>query len=144
MAATPRTLPGWCSPGPSGRTPRWRLTRSPLPPPSDSSTPEHPANILGFDIDEFEDDTFEHDRIGFDYTKNRARVYHGILQKGHKLLEYITVAKVGVPEEAKTSSKPGNRGKLDSHLVVMGTTIASTTGGSSPSWTPRKSAPWWT
>ena len=55
------------------------------------------------------------------------------MQKGHTLLKYIHVAKVGLPEEAKTSSKPGKRGKRDSHLVVMGTTIASTTGGSSPS-----------
>ena len=40
----------------------------------DMSTPEHLANILGFDIDEFEDDTFEYDCIGVIHTKNRARV----------------------------------------------------------------------
>lgn len=45
------------------------------------------ANILGFDIDEFEDDTFEYDCIGVIHTKNRARVYHGILQKGSKFLK---------------------------------------------------------
>ena len=59
----------------------------------DMSTPEHLANILGFDIDEFEDDTFEYDCIGVTHTKNRARVYHGILQKGHKFLKYIVVVK---------------------------------------------------
>ena len=32
MAATPRTLPGWCSPGPSGRTPRWPSPPCPAPP----------------------------------------------------------------------------------------------------------------
>ena len=45
------------------------------------------ANILGFDVDEFEDDTFEYDCIGVLHTKNRARIYHGILQKGHKFLK---------------------------------------------------------
>ena len=55
----------------------------------DMSTPEHLSNILGFDIDEFEDDTFEYECIGVVHTKNRARVYHGILQKGHKFLKYI-------------------------------------------------------
>ena len=86
----------------------------------DMSTPEHLANILGFDIDEFEDDTFEYDCIGVVHTKNRARVYHGILQKGHKFLKYITIVKCGLPEEATTSAKPGNRGKRDSQLVIMG------------------------
>jgi chitin synthase len=86
----------------------------------DMSTPEHLANILGFDIDEFEDDTFEYDCIGVVHTKNRARVYHGILQKGHKFLKYIAVVKCGLPEEATTSAKPGNRGKRDSQLVIMG------------------------
>ena len=86
----------------------------------DMSTPEHLANILGFDIDEFEDDTFEYDCIGVTHTKNRARVYHGILQKGHKFLKYIVVVKCGLPAEATTSAKPGNRGKRDSQLIVMG------------------------
>ena len=35
----------------------------------DMSTPEHLANILGFDIDEFEDDTFEYNCIGVVHTK---------------------------------------------------------------------------
>eukprot|EP00580_Thalassiosira_gravida_P015401 CAMPEP_0201665904 /NCGR_PEP_ID=MMETSP0494-20130426/6900_1 /ASSEMBLY_ACC=CAM_ASM_000839 /TAXON_ID=420259 /ORGANISM="Thalassiosira gravida, Strain GMp14c1" /LENGTH=1070 /DNA_ID=CAMNT_0048144943 /DNA_START=115 /DNA_END=3327 /DNA_ORIENTATION=+ len=86
----------------------------------DMSTPEHLANILGFDIDDFEDDTFEYDCIGVAHTKNRARVYHGILQKGHKFLKYIVVSKVGLPAEATTSSKPGNRGKRDSQLITIG------------------------
>jgi len=86
----------------------------------DMSTPEHLANILGFDIDEFEDDTFEYDCIGVTHTKNRARVYHGILQKGHKFLKYIVVVKCGLPAEATTSAKPGNRGKRDSQLIIMG------------------------
>ncbi|KAL7521540.1 hypothetical protein ACHAWX_006221 [Stephanocyclus meneghinianus] len=86
----------------------------------DMSTPEHLANILGFDIDEFEDDTFEYDCIGVVHTKNRARVYHGILQKGHKFLKYISVVKCGLPEEATTSAKPGNRGKRDSQLITIG------------------------
>jgi len=86
----------------------------------DMSTPGHLANILGFDIDEFEDDTFEYDCIGVIHVKNRARVYHGILQKGHKFLKYIVVVKCGLPEEATTSAKPGNRGKRDSQLIIMG------------------------
>ncbi|KAL3791133.1 hypothetical protein HJC23_000553 [Cyclotella cryptica] len=86
----------------------------------DMSTPEHLANILGFDIDEFEDDTFEYDCIGVTHTKNRARVYHGILQKGHKFLKYCVVVKCGLPAEATTSAKPGNRGKRDSQLITIG------------------------
>jgi len=86
----------------------------------DLSTPEHLANILGFDIDEFEDDTFEYDCIGVTHTKNRARVYHGILQKGHKFLKYIVVVKCGLPAEATASAKPGNRGKRDSQLITIG------------------------
>ncbi|KAL7553796.1 hypothetical protein ACHAWF_017148 [Thalassiosira exigua] len=86
----------------------------------DMSSPEHLANILGFDIDEFEDDTFEYDCIGVTHTKNRARVYHGILQKGHKFLKYIVVVKCGLPAEATTSAKPGNRGKRDSQLITIG------------------------
>jgi len=86
----------------------------------DMSTPEHLANILGFDIDEFEDDTFEYDCIGVTHTKNRARVYHGILQKGHKFLKYIVIVKCGLPAEAATSAKPGNRGKRDSQLITIG------------------------
>jgi chitin synthase len=86
----------------------------------DMSTPEHLANILGFDIDEFEDDTFEYDCIGVTLTKNRSRVYHGILQKGHKFLKYIVIVKCGLPEEATTSAKPGNRGKRDSQLITIG------------------------
>jgi len=86
----------------------------------DMSTPEHLANILGFDVDEFEDDTFEYDCIGVTHTKNRARVYHGILQKGHKFLKYIVVVKCGLPHEATASAKPGNRGKRDSQLILMG------------------------
>mmetsp|Transcript_20206 Transcript_20206/g.38806 ORF Transcript_20206/g.38806 Transcript_20206/m.38806 type:complete len:1076 (+) Transcript_20206:134-3361(+) len=86
----------------------------------DLSTPEHLANILGFDIDEFEDDTFEYDCIGVTHTKNRARVYHGILQKGHKFLKYICVVKCGLPAETTSSAKPGNRGKRDSQLITMG------------------------
>ena len=86
----------------------------------DMSTPEHLANILGFDIDEFEDDTFEYDCIGVAHTKNRSRVYHGILQKGHKFLKYIVIVKCGLPAEATTSAKPGNRGKRDSQLILMG------------------------
>ncbi|KAL7542367.1 hypothetical protein ACHAXR_011719 [Thalassiosira sp. AJA248-18] len=86
----------------------------------DMSTPEHLANILGFDIDEFEDDTFEYDCIGVTHTKNRARVYHGILQKGHKFLKYIVIVKCGLPAETNSSAKPGNRGKRDSQLITIG------------------------
>jgi len=86
----------------------------------DMSSPEHLANILGFDMDEFEDDTFEYDCIGVTHTKNRARVYHGILQKGHKFLKYIVIVKCGLPKEASTSAKPGNRGKRDSQLITIG------------------------
>jgi chitin synthase len=95
----------------------------------DMSTPEHLSNILGFDIDEFEDDTFEYECIGVVHTKNRARVYHGILQKGHKFLKYITVVKCGLPEEASTRS-PAIAVSATPSLSSWGTTIASTTDAS--------------
>ena len=75
-------------------------------------------SVVDDDYDEFEDGTFEYDCIGITHTKNRARVHNGILQKRHKFFKYIVVAKVGLPEEATTSAKPGNRRKRDSQLQL--------------------------
>ncbi|KAL7552851.1 hypothetical protein ACHAWF_016096 [Thalassiosira exigua] len=82
------------------------------------STPEHLANILGFDMDD-DDESYLYDCIGLEFKRNCARVYHGILQKGHKFLKFIVIIKCGLPGEAETTAKPGNRGKRDSQLIMM-------------------------
>ncbi len=91
------------------------------------STPNFLADILGFEIDEDEDESFEYPSIGA-LTKNRARVYTGRATRascrsttlsGDARLKYIVIIKCGLASE-KNLSKPGNRGKRDSQLIVSG------------------------
>lgn len=83
------------------------------------STPEHLAEILGFEMDPENDEQYEYDSIGL-LTSNRARVYHGYYEVEDKCLKYLVVVKSGLPMEQAGSAKPGNRGKRDSQLVIMG------------------------
>lgn len=83
------------------------------------STPEHLAEILGFEMDPENDELYEYDSIGL-LTTNRARVYHGYYEVDDKSLKYLVVVKAGLPMEQAGSAKPGNRGKRDSQLVIMG------------------------
>lgn len=83
------------------------------------STPEHLAEILGFEIDVDTDELYEYDSIGL-LTTNKARVYHGYYEVEDKSLKYLVVVKAGLPMEQSGSAKPGNRGKRDSQLVIMG------------------------
>ena len=85
----------------------------------DMSTPEHLAEILGFEIDPQNDEQYDYDSIGL-LTSNKARVYHGYYEVEDKCLKYLVVVKSGLPMEQAASAKPGNRGKRDSQLVVMG------------------------
>lgn len=82
------------------------------------STPEYLADILGFDIDEDEDPTYEYQSIGA-ATKNRARIYSGVHEKNGRQLKYIVIVKSGNKNE-QVSTKPGNRGKRDSQLIITG------------------------
>ena len=53
-----------------------------------------------------------------DAKVNMAKVYSGFYKhKGHSV-PYLVIAKIGKPSEA-SSSKPGNRGKRDSQLILM-------------------------
>jgi chitin synthase len=83
------------------------------------STPEHLAEILGFEMDRYNDELYEYDSIGL-LTTNKARVYHGYYEVDDKSLKYLVVVKHGLPMEQTGSAKPGNRGKRDSQLVIMG------------------------
>jgi chitin synthase len=85
----------------------------------DMSTPEHLAEILGFEMDPANDEQYNYDSIGL-LTSNRARVYHGYYEVEDKCLKYLVVVKSGLPMEQAGSAKPGNRGKRDSQLVIMG------------------------
>ena len=85
----------------------------------DMSTPEHLAEILGFEMDPENDELYNYDSIGL-LTSNRARVYHGYYELEDKSLKYLVVVKHGLPMEQSGSAKPGNRGKRDSQLIIMG------------------------
>mmetsp|Transcript_12488 Transcript_12488/g.20572 ORF Transcript_12488/g.20572 Transcript_12488/m.20572 type:complete len:1101 (-) Transcript_12488:1600-4902(-) len=85
----------------------------------DMSTPEHLAEILGFEMDPGNDEEYDYDSIGL-LTSNRARVYHGYYEVEDKCLKYLVVVKSGLPMEQAGSAKPGNRGKRDSQLIIMG------------------------
>ena len=85
----------------------------------DLSTPEHLAEILGFEMDEENDELYDYASIGL-LTSNRARVYHGYYEVEDKSLKYLVVVKHGLPMEQAGSAKPGNRGKRDSQLIIMG------------------------
>ncbi|KAI9217479.1 chitin synthase-domain-containing protein, partial [Blastocladiella britannica] len=47
---------------------------------------------------------------------NMAKIYSGLYESMGHLVPYIVVVKVGKPSE---SSKPGNRGKRDSQMILM-------------------------
>jgi chitin synthase len=83
------------------------------------STPEHLSEILGFEMDPYNDELYGYDSIGL-LTTNKARVYHGYYEVDDKSLKYVVVVKHGLPMEQTGSAKPGNRGKRDSQLVIMG------------------------
>ncbi|KAL3823052.1 hypothetical protein ACHAXA_005240 [Cyclostephanos tholiformis] len=85
----------------------------------DLSTPEHLAEILGFEMDPHNDELYEYESIGL-LTTNRARVYHGYYEVEDRSLKYLVVVKHGLPMEQSGSAKPGNRGKRDSQLIIMG------------------------
>ncbi|KAF9161173.1 hypothetical protein DFQ26_004795 [Actinomortierella ambigua] len=57
---------------------------------------------------------------------NACKVYSGLYEFEGHLVPYIVVAKVGMPNE---TSKPGNRGKRDSQLILMRYLNSIHTGG---------------
>jgi hypothetical protein len=88
------------------------------------NTPTVLANILGFRLDKH-DEAYQYKSLGTS-GENRASVYSGIYTPKQasgkappKSLKYVVIVKRGMPDE-KDSSKPGNRGKRDSQLILMG------------------------
>lgn len=83
------------------------------------NTPTVLANLLGFQLDK-KDPAYSYNSLGGS-AENRASIYSGIYETEDrtKSLKYIVIVKRGLPEE-KSSSRPGNRGKRDSQLLVMG------------------------
>jgi len=82
------------------------------------NTPTVLANLLGFHLDK-RDPAHSYNSLGND-GENRASVYSGVYENDRgRGLKYIVIVKRGTPAE-KSSSRPGNRGKRDSQLIVMG------------------------
>lgn len=81
-------------------------------------TPMVLSNILGFQIDEKEEETFSYKSLGA-LGSNRCNVYSGVYESQGKSLKYVVVVKCGTEVEIG-SAKAGNRGKRDSQLIVTG------------------------
>ena len=81
------------------------------------NTPLHLSKILGFKVSR-KDPGYAYKSIGAT-GENRASVYSGVYTAGQKSLKYMVIIKRGTPEE-KDSPRPGNRGKRDSQLILMG------------------------
>ncbi|KAL7486089.1 hypothetical protein ACHAW6_011688 [Cyclotella cf. meneghiniana] len=81
------------------------------------TTPQFIADVLGYKTDK-SIGTYDCVSIG-DYAHNRAKLYCGEYVKYDKRLKYIVIVKCGSSTESE-STKPGNRGKRDSQLLVIG------------------------
>ena len=81
------------------------------------NTPLHLSKILGFKVSR-KDPGYSYRSIGAS-GENKASVYYGVYTAGQKSLKYMVVIKRGTPAE-KEAPKPGNRGKRDSQLIMMG------------------------
>lgn len=82
------------------------------------STPQYIADMLGFEISQQHDQAHRYQSIGA-RTENQACVYHGTYTREGRSLKYIVIVKTGLPAE-QDESKPGNRGKRDSQLIITG------------------------
>ncbi|KAG0168059.1 hypothetical protein DFQ30_005357 [Apophysomyces sp. BC1015] len=59
--------------------------------------------------------------LGQDERKiNYAKVYAGFYETGRNRVPFIVIVKIGNPNEASLGRVPGNRGKRDSMVVVLG------------------------
>ena len=84
---------------------------------NDRPTPQIVLDILGVDVEE--DETIASSFLSLgegDKQHNMGKVYSGLYHvEGHSV-PYIMISKVGKPTER---SRPGNRGKRDSQMVLM-------------------------
>ncbi|ODQ67000.1 hypothetical protein NADFUDRAFT_49452 [Nadsonia fulvescens var. elongata DSM 6958] len=83
---------------------------------NDRPTPRIVLDIFGVDP-KIEPPSLPFRSIGDDAKQlNYAKVYSGLYEYEGDIVPYIVVVKVGAPNE---TSKPGNRGKRDSQLLLM-------------------------
>ncbi|KAL7478355.1 hypothetical protein ACHAW6_004123 [Cyclotella cf. meneghiniana] len=83
-------------------------------------TPQLIATLLGYDITE-PIGMFDCTSIG-NHDRNRARLYCGEYRRNDRndiFLRYMVIVKCGLPRESP-DPKPGNRGKRDSQLLIIG------------------------
>lgn len=83
---------------------------------NDRPTPRIVLDILGCDP------AFDPEPLSFQSLRdgakqlNQGKVYSGLYEHAGHIVPYVVLVKVGKPSER---SKPGNRGKRDSQLIVM-------------------------
>mmetsp|Transcript_1880 Transcript_1880/g.3838 ORF Transcript_1880/g.3838 Transcript_1880/m.3838 type:complete len:725 (+) Transcript_1880:326-2500(+) len=85
------------------------------------TTPEFIADELGYSKQLNNENyigTFDCTSVG-EHATNKAHLYCGSYTKFENELKYIVVVKCGLQEETN-ADKPGNRGKRDSQLLIIG------------------------
>ncbi|KAK9729193.1 hypothetical protein K7432_000476 [Basidiobolus ranarum] len=83
---------------------------------NDRPTPKIVCDILGVDPN-YDPDPFSFQSIGEGNSQhNMGKVYSGLYEYEGHVVPYVVVAKVGKPSER---SRPGNRGKRDSQIILM-------------------------
>ncbi|GAA5998220.1 uncharacterized protein JCM10292_001051 [Rhodotorula paludigena] len=83
---------------------------------NDRPTPQIVLDILGADA-AIDPEPLSFQSIGNgDKQHNMAKIYSGLHEAGGHIVPYVVVVKVGKPNER---SRPGNRGKRDSQMLLM-------------------------
>ncbi|ORY03392.1 hypothetical protein K493DRAFT_383515 [Basidiobolus meristosporus CBS 931.73] len=83
---------------------------------NDRPTPKIVCDILGVDPN-YDPEPFSFQSIGEGNSQhNMGKVYSGLYEYEGHVVPYVVVAKVGKPSER---SRPGNRGKRDSQIILM-------------------------
>ncbi|KAJ1966322.1 hypothetical protein GGI12_000165 [Dipsacomyces acuminosporus] len=84
---------------------------------NDRPTPRIVLDILGVDRDQ-DTEALSYIALGEGSKQhNMAKVYSGLYEKNGHVVPYLVVVKCGTPQER---SRPGNRGKRDSQIMLMG------------------------
>jgi chitin synthase len=83
---------------------------------NDRPTPRIVLDILGVDSS-VEPESFAYQALGDGMSQlNYAKVYSGLYETNGHVVPFIVVVKIG---KASEQSKPGNRGKRDSQMILM-------------------------
>ncbi|KAJ1832615.1 hypothetical protein LPJ63_003395 [Coemansia sp. RSA 2711] len=84
---------------------------------NDRPTPRIVLDILGVDRDQ-DTEALSYIALGEGSKQhNMAKVYSGLYEVSGHVVPYLVVAKCGTPQER---TRPGNRGKRDSQIMLMG------------------------